>query len=53
MCTSVCTDADNYLVCFSDAFELQYGVCVLRMKEGLDISHPPQSHSKMFTLLLV
>uniref|UniRef100_A0A4W5R793 Solute carrier family 12 member 3 n=1 Tax=Hucho hucho TaxID=62062 RepID=A0A4W5R793_9TELE len=24
-------------ICFSDAFDLQYGVCVLRTREGLDI----------------
>lgn len=29
---------------FSDAFDLQYGVCVLRMKEGLDISRTMQAH---------
>uniref|UniRef100_A0A3B4BI25 Uncharacterized protein n=1 Tax=Periophthalmus magnuspinnatus TaxID=409849 RepID=A0A3B4BI25_9GOBI len=29
-----------------DAFALQYGVCVLRMKEGLDISKQPQAHQK-------
>lgn len=36
--------AHDYIGILHDAFELQYGVCVLRMKEGLDISHPPQSH---------
>lgn len=24
---------------FSDAFDVQYGVVVIRLKEGLDISH--------------
>lgn len=24
---------------FSDAFDIQYGVVVIRLKEGLDISH--------------
>ncbi|XP_072291484.1 solute carrier family 12 member 3 [Eucyclogobius newberryi] len=36
--------AHDYVGILHDAFELQYGICVLRMKEGLDISHPPQSH---------
>lgn len=26
-------------LCFSDAFDFQYGVVVIRLKEGLDISH--------------
>lgn len=26
-------------MCFSDAFDLQFGVVLLRLKEGLDISH--------------
>lgn len=37
-------DAHDYAGILHDAFELQYGVCLLRMKEGLDISDPPQSH---------
>ncbi|XP_040893772.1 solute carrier family 12 member 3 [Toxotes jaculatrix] len=36
--------AHNYIGILHDAFDLQYGVCVLRMREGLDVSHPPQSH---------
>lgn len=28
---------------FSDAFDLQYGVCVLRLKEGLDITRTIQA----------
>lgn len=28
----------------SDSFDLQYGICVLRMKEGLDLSHQMQAH---------
>ncbi|XP_014908787.1 solute carrier family 12 member 3 [Poecilia latipinna] len=36
--------ANNYINILHDAFDLQYGVCVLRMKEGLDVSSPPQSH---------
>uniref|UniRef100_A0A674N411 Solute carrier family 12 member 3 n=1 Tax=Takifugu rubripes TaxID=31033 RepID=A0A674N411_TAKRU len=33
-----------------DAFDLQYGVCILRTKEGLDVSRPSQSHSESFLL---
>lgn len=33
-------------VCFSDAFDLQHGVCVLRMREGLDVTRPSQSHGE-------
>uniref|UniRef100_A0A8C7RK35 Solute carrier family 12 member 3 n=1 Tax=Oncorhynchus mykiss TaxID=8022 RepID=A0A8C7RK35_ONCMY len=29
---------DNYIGILHDAFDLQYGVCVLRMREGLDAS---------------
>ncbi|CAK6969968.1 solute carrier family 12 member 3 [Scomber scombrus] len=36
--------AHNYIGILQDAFDLQYGVCVLRMREGLDLSHPSQSH---------
>lgn len=25
--------------CYSDAFDVQYGVVVIRLREGLDISH--------------
>ncbi|KAM9854311.1 solute carrier family 12 member 3 [Aulostomus maculatus] len=34
----------NYIGILHDAFALQYGVCVLRTWEGLDVSHPYQSH---------
>uniref|UniRef100_A0A8C8F0I6 Solute carrier family 12 member 3 n=1 Tax=Oncorhynchus tshawytscha TaxID=74940 RepID=A0A8C8F0I6_ONCTS len=30
---------DNYIGILHDAFDLQYGVCVLRMREGLDVFH--------------
>lgn len=40
-------------MCFSDAFDLQYGVCVLRMREGLDVSHPSQSHGESFNCQFV
>ncbi|XP_041795788.1 solute carrier family 12 member 3 [Chelmon rostratus] len=36
--------AHSYIGILHDAFDLQYGVCVLRMREGLDASHPSQSH---------
>ncbi|XP_035520502.1 solute carrier family 12 member 3 [Morone saxatilis] len=36
--------AHSYIEILHDAFDLQYGVCVLRMREGLDVSHPSQSH---------
>ncbi|XP_061578502.1 solute carrier family 12 member 3 [Cololabis saira] len=35
--------AHNYIGILHDAFDLQYGVCVLRMREGLDIFCPSQS----------
>ncbi|XP_052438960.1 solute carrier family 12 member 3 [Carassius gibelio] len=35
---------ENYIGILHDAFDLQYGVCVLRMKEGLDISRTMQAH---------
>lgn len=36
------------VVCFSDAFDLQYGVGVLRMRERLDVSQPSQLHGEQF-----
>ncbi|XP_047195855.1 solute carrier family 12 member 3 [Hippoglossus stenolepis] len=36
--------AHQYIGILQDAFDLHYGVCVLRVKEGLDASHPSQSH---------
>uniref|UniRef100_A0A667WY40 Solute carrier family 12 member 3 n=1 Tax=Myripristis murdjan TaxID=586833 RepID=A0A667WY40_9TELE len=38
--------AHSYIGTLHDAFDLQYGVCVLRMKEGLDVYRSPQSDSK-------
>ncbi|XP_012931207.1 solute carrier family 12 member 2 isoform X2 [Heterocephalus glaber] len=32
-------DVDMYINLFHDAFDIQYGVVVIRLKEGLDISH--------------
>ncbi|XP_061532471.1 solute carrier family 12 member 3 isoform X1 [Phycodurus eques] len=34
----------SYIEILQDAFDLQYGVCVLRTREKLDISHLYQSH---------
>ncbi|MED6267131.1 hypothetical protein CHARACLAT_008983 [Characodon lateralis] len=39
-----CLAANNYTEILHDAFNLQYGVCVLRMREGLEVSNPSQSH---------
>lgn len=38
-------------ICFSDAFDQQYGVVILRLKEGLDISHI-QGQGKLYFLNL-
>ncbi|XP_056117116.1 solute carrier family 12 member 3 [Rhinichthys klamathensis goyatoka] len=38
------SNLENYIGILHDAFDLQYGVCVLRMKEGLDISRTMQAH---------
>ncbi|XP_030646656.1 solute carrier family 12 member 3 [Chanos chanos] len=35
---------ENYVGILHDAFDLQYGICVLRMKEGLDVSRQMQAH---------
>ncbi|XP_065812564.1 solute carrier family 12 member 3-like [Labrus bergylta] len=36
--------AHNYIGILHDAFDLQYSVCVLRIKEGLDVSNASHSH---------
>uniref|UniRef100_A0A7N8Y019 Solute carrier family 12 member 3 n=1 Tax=Mastacembelus armatus TaxID=205130 RepID=A0A7N8Y019_9TELE len=36
----------SYIGILHDAFDLHYGVCVLRLKEGLDVSHPSQGHGE-------
>ncbi|KAG1963864.1 solute carrier family [Pimephales promelas] len=38
------SNIENYIGILHDAFDLQYGACVLRMKEGLDISRTLQAH---------
>lgn len=35
---------------FSDAFDIQYGVVVIRLKEGLDISHLQGQGKILFSL---
>ncbi|TRY66619.1 hypothetical protein DNTS_034056 [Danionella cerebrum] len=35
---------ENYIGILHDAFDMQFSVCVLRMKEGLDISRTMQTH---------
>ncbi|XP_019733806.1 solute carrier family 12 member 3 isoform X1 [Hippocampus comes] len=37
--------AHSYIGILQDAFDLQYGVCVLRTRERLDVSHPYQSYA--------
>uniref|UniRef100_A0A7N8XEM6 Solute carrier family 12 member 3 n=1 Tax=Mastacembelus armatus TaxID=205130 RepID=A0A7N8XEM6_9TELE len=37
----------SYIGILHDAFDLHYGVCVLRLKEGLDVSHPSQGHASV------
>uniref|UniRef100_A0AAR2JDY9 Solute carrier family 12 member 3 n=1 Tax=Pygocentrus nattereri TaxID=42514 RepID=A0AAR2JDY9_PYGNA len=47
------TSIENYISILHDAFDLQYGVCILRMKEGLDLSHQMQAHNnQMFSILV-
>uniref|UniRef100_A0A3P8SM22 Solute carrier family 12 member 3 n=1 Tax=Amphiprion percula TaxID=161767 RepID=A0A3P8SM22_AMPPE len=36
--------AHSYIGILHDAFDLQFGVCVLRMREGFDVSPPHQCH---------
>ncbi|XP_036399123.1 solute carrier family 12 member 3 [Megalops cyprinoides] len=37
-------NTESYVGILHDAFDLQYGVCVLRMKDGLDVSRSLQAH---------
>ncbi|XP_068168469.1 solute carrier family 12 member 3 [Antennarius striatus] len=37
-------NADSYIGILHDAFDQQYGVCMLRMRERLDVFHPSSSH---------
>ncbi|TMS05495.1 Solute carrier family 12 member 3, partial [Larimichthys crocea] len=43
-CSDTPQAAHSYIGILHDAFDLQYGVCMLRMREGLDVSRPSQSH---------
>ncbi|KAM9377413.1 solute carrier family 12 member 3 [Pholidichthys leucotaenia] len=36
--------AHGYIGILQDAFDLQHGVCILRMREGLDVSHSSSPH---------
>ncbi|XP_068458407.1 solute carrier family 12 member 3 [Clinocottus analis] len=36
--------AHNYIATLHDAFDLQFGVCILRLEDGLDVSVSSQSH---------
>ncbi|KAM8893191.1 solute carrier family 12 member 3 [Spinachia spinachia] len=38
--------AHDYIAVLHDAFDLRYSVCLLRMKEGLDVSQSSQSHAE-------
>uniref|UniRef100_A0A8C2WT72 Solute carrier family 12 member 3 n=1 Tax=Cyclopterus lumpus TaxID=8103 RepID=A0A8C2WT72_CYCLU len=43
-CSETPQAAHNYIGILHDAFDLQYGVCILRLTEGLDVSHSSQSY---------
>ncbi|MGH0146418.1 UNVERIFIED_CONTAM: hypothetical protein FKN15_045123 [Acipenser sinensis] len=38
------SNVENYIGIIHDAFDFNYGICILRMKEGLDISRTMQAH---------
>uniref|UniRef100_A0A4W4F2K3 Solute carrier family 12 member 3 n=1 Tax=Electrophorus electricus TaxID=8005 RepID=A0A4W4F2K3_ELEEL len=44
-------DVETYINTIHDAFDLQYGVVIIRLKEGLDISHIP-GQGKSHVLLI-
>uniref|UniRef100_A0A671TWU5 Solute carrier family 12 member 3 n=1 Tax=Sparus aurata TaxID=8175 RepID=A0A671TWU5_SPAAU len=50
--TDTAEAAHSYIGILHDAFDLQYGVCMLRMREGLDVSRPSQSHGETKVKLL-
>lgn len=33
-------------LCFSDAFDMEFGVCLLRMRDKLDVSNPYEAHGE-------
>ncbi|XP_072728484.1 solute carrier family 12 member 3 isoform X2 [Ciconia boyciana] len=41
---------EDYVGILHDAFDFKYGVCLLRMKEGLNVSHVIQAHADPATL---
>ncbi|MGH0192581.1 UNVERIFIED_CONTAM: hypothetical protein FKN15_019169 [Acipenser sinensis] len=41
------SNMENYIGIIHDAFDFNYGICLLRMKEGLDISRTMQAHGKL------
>ena len=45
-------EADATTSLSSDAFDFNYGVCVMRMREGLNISKVMQAHSEFTPHLL-
>ncbi|XP_054475545.1 solute carrier family 12 member 3 [Anoplopoma fimbria] len=44
-CSETPQAAHNYIEILHDAFDLQYGVCILRLKGGLDATHLSQSNA--------
>uniref|UniRef100_A0A8C2WLC2 Solute carrier family 12 member 3 n=1 Tax=Cyclopterus lumpus TaxID=8103 RepID=A0A8C2WLC2_CYCLU len=46
-CSETPQAAHNYIGILHDAFDLQYGVCILRLTEGLDVSHSSQSYASL------
>uniref|UniRef100_A0A3B3YA25 Solute carrier family 12 member 2 n=1 Tax=Poecilia mexicana TaxID=48701 RepID=A0A3B3YA25_9TELE len=45
-------DVENYINTIHDAFDLQFGVVILRLMDGLDISHIPGQGTSKFLLPL-
>uniref|UniRef100_A0A8D0F2P8 Solute carrier family 12 member 3 n=1 Tax=Strix occidentalis caurina TaxID=311401 RepID=A0A8D0F2P8_STROC len=40
---------EDYVGILHDAFDFKYGVCLMRMKEGLNVSRVMQAHGKWFS----
>uniref|UniRef100_A0A8B9KT37 Solute carrier family 12 member 3 n=1 Tax=Astyanax mexicanus TaxID=7994 RepID=A0A8B9KT37_ASTMX len=47
------TSIENYIGILHDAFDLQYGVCILRMKDGLDLSYQMQAHGNNHSVIYI
>ncbi|XP_041095500.1 solute carrier family 12 member 3-like [Polyodon spathula] len=45
-------NVDDYIGTIHDAFDINYGVCLLRLTEGLDISTKMKAHGKLVSVLL-